>query len=197
MSSTDLRSLLGLSPSSSAISDHITRLSRLVNSVNVAAVAAVKSYPDTVYLNYFSLGLSLQFVPTKGYKPAVGAERAGLEEDKLVLDSIDIYNASTAVKNTSERTFSPYPLIPFTTVLKDGTLQVAQGTTGKEFVQVLGEPERKGGGSGPSNGSIGIWCEWTKEGTMIEFGGDDARGPQAWERGKDAVWRVMTIFRHT
>ena len=65
----------------------------------------------------------------------------------------------------------------------------------QELVSVLGEPDRKGGGAGPSTGSIGIWCEWSKDGLMIEFGGDDARGPGAWERGKDAVWKVITLFQ--
>jgi len=66
--------------------------------------------------------------------------------------------------------------------------------TGKDFVAALGEPDRKGGGSGPSSGSIGIWVEWTRDGLMVEFGGDDSRGPQAWERGKDALWRVISVF---
>jgi len=29
---------------------------------------------------------------------------------------------------------------------------------------------------------------------MVEFGGDESRGPQAWEKGKDAVWKVISIF---
>ncbi|XP_006454648.1 hypothetical protein AGABI2DRAFT_189890 [Agaricus bisporus var. bisporus H97] len=68
-------------------------------------------------------------------------------------------------------------------------------TTGKEFVQALGEPDRKGGGTGPSSGSIDIWCEWTKDGIMVEFGGSQAKGPNVWETGKDAVWKVVTLFR--
>jgi len=32
---------------------------------------------------------------------------------------------------------------------------------------------------------------------MVEFGGDEARGPQAWERGKDAIWKVITLFSQT
>jgi len=56
----------------------------------------------------------------------------------------------------------------------------------------MGEPERKGGGAGPASGSIGIWCDWPKEGIMIEF---DASGPQAWEHGKDTKWRLLTLYR--
>ena len=73
----------------------------------------------------------------------------------------------------------------------------SHAATGKDFVKVLGEPDRKGGGAGPSSGSIGIWCEWSKDGLMVEFGGDEARGPQAWERGKDEVWKVITLFPPT
>ena len=87
---------------------------------------------------------------------------------------------------------------------KDGTpitrpseLSVLADTSGKDFVQALGEPDRKGGGAGPSSGSIGIWCEWSKDGVMVEFGGDEAKGPQAWERGKDAAWKIITIFSPT
>jgi len=68
-------------------------------------------------------------------------------------------------------------------------------TTGKDIVARLGEPDRKGGGSGPTAGSIGIWCEWSKLGAMVEFGGDEARGPQAWERGREAIWSSLTLFK--
>jgi len=73
-------------------------------------------------------------------------------------------------------------------------VEIKQQSTGKDFVRCLGEPDRKGGGAGPLSGSIGIWCEWSRDGVMVEFGGDEARGPQAWERGKDAVWKVITLF---
>ncbi len=99
--------------------------------------------------------------------------------------------------------YSPYPVTPITLAVtpetKEGTprpstLSITRNMTGKEFVTALGEPDRKGGGSGPSSGNIGIWVEWTRDGLMVEFGGDDSRGPQAWERGKDAPWRVISIF---
>jgi len=77
------------------------------------------------------------------------------------------------------------------------TMSITPETIGKAFVEALGEPARKGGGSGPSSGSIGIWCEWPKAGLMVEFGGNEARGPQAWERGKDAHWSVISIFERS
>jgi len=119
-----------------------------------------------------------------------------------------MYSDSSADKSdtktgTRSHAYSPYPITPIVLTIspetKEGTprpsnFAVTQNMTGKEFVATLGEPDRKGGGSGPSSGSIGIWVEWTRDGLMVEFGGDDSRGPQAWERGKDAPWRVISVF---
>jgi len=79
-------------------------------------------------------------------------------------------------------------------VHEESLFQVHPSTTGKDFVAYFGEPTRKGGGGGPAGGSIGIWCEWTDAGIMVEFGGDEAGGLQAWEKGKDATWAVLTFF---
>ncbi|KAI0721222.1 hypothetical protein C8T65DRAFT_705270 [Cerioporus squamosus] len=170
----------------------------------------VKSYSDAVYFNYYPLGLSLLFKPVDGYKPKTGLKLEELQENKLVLDGIDIYNVPKpkAGANASRATKSPYttyPVSPITFSLvplpadKDGktraeTISITPETTGKDFVLAMGEPDRKGGGAGPSSGSIGIWCEWSKDGVMVEFGGEESRGPQAWERGKDAVWKVISVF---
>lgn len=206
--SWNIRGLLGLQPFSDKISNQIAQLSLLVDTPDTI-VPEVKTYPDAVYFNYFALGISLLFSPKNGYKPTTGLRRTELREEDLFLDSIDIYNIpqskrTAAATNTTELAFSTYPLSPFTLALTDvqgegggsrpSTLDVLPGTTGKEFVGCFGEPDRKGGGAGPSSGSIGIWCEWSKDGVMVEFGGDEAWGPQAWERGKDAVWRVITMF---
>ncbi|KIY69008.1 hypothetical protein CYLTODRAFT_442979 [Cylindrobasidium torrendii FP15055 ss-10] len=175
----------------------------------------VKAYSDIVYYNYYALGLSLQFVPTNGYKPKTNATASEIETARLSLDAFDFYNvppvdkekaAGTSARR-SELAFASYPA-PITLRLapsltdKDGKLLerpeelvVTVATTGKEFVQALGEPDRKGGGVGPSTGSIGIWCEWPRDGVHVEFAGDGAKGPQAWERGKDALWKVVTVFR--
>ncbi|KAJ7492761.1 hypothetical protein FB451DRAFT_1219499 [Mycena latifolia] len=211
MASFDVRSLLGAHPSSPSLADYIASLTpALVD-------PEVKSYADAVYFNYYSLGLSLLFSPKNGYKPAPGLSRAALKDADLVLEGLDFYNvpkppaSDPKTKGTSARkaelAFSTYPGTPLTLALaagatdKDGKalsrpapLVVLPETTGKDFVACLGEPARKGGGAGPSSGSIGIWCEWTTDGLMVEFGGDEAKGPQAWERGKDAGWRVITVF---
>jgi hypothetical protein len=198
MTMSDIRDLLGHSPSSPDLAAYLSTLSSPV------ATPDVKSYPDAVYFNYCSLGLSLLFIPIKGYKPQSGVS---LQDAHLVLDGVDIYN-DVFVKpdgKTGSRSpaYSPYPITPIaltvTPETKEGTprpsaLSVTRNMTGKEFVTALGEPDRKGGGSGPSSGNIGIWVEWSRDGLMVEFGGDDSQGPQAWERGKDAPWRVISIF---
>ncbi|KAG9046794.1 hypothetical protein FS837_003612 [Tulasnella sp. UAMH 9824] len=157
----------------------------------------IKSYPDAVYFNFYSLGLSLLFTPTNGYKPKTGLNRAELKETDLVLDSVDIYNKQTKAGHSSvgPRQYSLFPALPIPIPKPDkpdSNLEVTLNTTGKDFVAFLGEPSRKGGGGGPTGGSIGIWCEWKAAGVMVEFGGDDSK---SWDRGKDAVWSVLTFFK--
>ncbi|KAF8140388.1 hypothetical protein EV363DRAFT_1393296 [Boletus edulis] len=139
--------------------------------MDVNRLLDIKSYPDVVYFNYPTLGVSFQFSPRNGYKPVTGLRREQLKDDDLQLEAADIYKCP-----------------------RRATPVIEKDTTGKEFVAWLGEPSRKGGGTGPSSGSIHIWCEWSQQGIMVEFGGNDARGPQAWERGGNAVWRVVTVF---
>jgi hypothetical protein len=92
--------------------------------------------------------------------------------------------------------FAKYPSLPLAITFshEPKSMSVSTESTGKDFVAALGEPDRKGGGAGPSSGSINIWCEWTKEGVMVELGGRDARGPQAWDKGKDAKWKVISFY---
>ena len=207
-----LRDLLGLHPSSPELAQHLILLS-----TQTPTTPQIKSYPDAVYFNYFSIGLSLLFSPENDYKLTTGLKLHELDNDKLVLESIYIHNvpprnarSKGTSSHTTETAYSTYPDFPLALVLtadtrdKEGTtvprppkLNVLADTTGKDFVQAFGEPDRKGGGAGPSSGSIGIWCEWSKDGVMVEFGGDEAKGPQAWERGKDAVWKIITIFSPT
>ncbi|RDB29111.1 hypothetical protein Hypma_015680 [Hypsizygus marmoreus] len=212
----DIRSLFGLPPHSENLTRYLTFLANLV-STPVPPTPEVKAYSDAVYLNYYPLGLSLLFSPHSGYKPKSGLKFGDLNKEKLALDSIDIYNipmhssSDPRSKGTSSRiaelAFSTFPLSPLVldvakgvtdkdnkVLVRPSQLELKPGATGREIVQCLGEPERKGGGAGPSSGSIGIWCEWSKDGIMVEFGGDEAKGPQAWERGKDAVWKVITLF---
>ena len=202
----DVRDLLGLHPSSPKLTAHISSLVTLIPASNTPLKPEVKCYPDIVYFNYHLVGLTMQFKPINGYKPTTGTRHDELKQENLVLDCVDIYNvpkpqpgASTSKTKSSH---ASYPISPFTLSLvpipgnsRPSSLSVSPGTNGKDFVSCFGEPDRKGGGAGPSSGSIGIWCEWTKDGVMVEFGGDESRGPQAWERGKDATWKVISIFR--
>lgn len=204
----DIQTLLGANPSADSITVFLKDLVRHSNTSLTAP--EVKSYSDAVYFNYYSLGISLLFIPQKWYKPTGGLKLEDLQVDSLVLDSINIYNApkpkatptkSTTSNRTAELAFSTYSLSkwnlslsPEASACNESSIEISLTTNGKDFVSCLGEPDRKGGGAGPSSGSIGIWCEWSKHGIMVEFGGDEARGPQAWERGKDAIWRVITVF---
>jgi hypothetical protein len=204
-----MQDLLGLRPSSTAVSQYIDTVAK-AGKVSDSITPEVKSYSDAVYFNYYPLGISLLFTPQNGYKPKTGLKLGELRQEDLVLDSIDLYNVPTDKSKTSrsELTFTTFPIspvvFPITNQAKDkdgkpverpSELEITLKTTGKEFVQALGEPDRKGGGTGPSSGSIDIWCEWSKEGVMVEFGGAQAKGPRAWDTGKDAVWRVITLFR--
>jgi hypothetical protein len=200
---TDVKSLFGLLPTSRRVKDYISSLSSLANAGNDDK-AQVKVYSDAVFVNYYALGCSIEYRPTNGYKPSPNVQSiAELQTSNLVLDKIDIYNSpydnepettSTSPKTTPS--FAKYPNLPFTITFSHEILSISisTDTTGKDFVVALGEPDRKGGGAGPSSGSINIWCEWTKEGVMVEFGGRDARGPQAWDKGKDATWKVISFY---
>ncbi|KXN83893.1 hypothetical protein AN958_00973 [Leucoagaricus sp. SymC.cos] len=210
-----MRELLDLSPSAPTISRYIDSLAK-VTKIVAANEPGVKSYPDVIYFNYYSLGVSLLFAPKNGYKPRPGLKLDELQQENLSLSSIDVYNVPKAkVENTdqtkssrSELAFTTFPVSPIILPItagpkdKDGKtikrplqLDVTTESSGKDFVQALGEPDRKGGGTGPSSGSIDIWCEWSKDGVMVEFGGVQARGPHAWDTGKDAVWKMITIFK--
>ncbi|KAF8343172.1 uncharacterized protein EI90DRAFT_3115689 [Cantharellus anzutake] len=210
-----LQTLLGHSADSNNISSCLSELGTPDSVPNYD----LKTYSDVVYYNYHSLGLSLVFSPIEGYKPKTRASASELSLSKLILTGIDIYNRLETASDRKDSApyapkivnaqYSPYPAYPISLLLPSAppdrnqqpsssppnVLAITPDTTGKIFVEALGEPSRKGGGTGPSSGSINIWCEWSRLGLMIEFGGNDARGPQAWERGKDARWSVISIFR--
>jgi hypothetical protein len=203
--SMSLKDLFGLHPSAQPLQDYISSLASLTN-IASARESEVKSYPDAVYFNYYTLGCSFVFKPINGYKPSTNLQRQDLKNDSLILDGIDVYNSTSTTQTKSKLTpeYSTYPQSPLLLTLNGKTgdgkdrpesMSITPTTSGKEFVECIGEPDRKGGGAGPSTGSISIWCEWSKDGIMVEFGGDDARGPQAWEKGKDARWKVITIYQ--
>lgn len=124
----------------------------------------------------------------------------------VVCKAIDVYN-SDAVKGWS--CFSRLP-IEMAVKRQDGSLitfLLEKETTGKDIVQQLGEPDRKGGGEplkggGASGLGPGAWMEWKvhyKKRTvliMIELAGLEARGRNRWEKEQagSARWGVCTFF---
>jgi len=206
MSVEDPRALLGLSPSAPGFLALLSQLSEL-SSTDVPT-PEIKAYSNALYMNYFALGLSFMFISKGGTKRITADDVNG---DSLILDSIDLYNVLKSVRTpavsesaSASRVYSCYPApsLNFTLSRPKGdahaeeiSFGLAPASTGKDIVGRLGEPDRKGGGAGPSSGSIGIWCEWSQDGILVEFGGEESRGPKAWEQGKDAKWKVLTLFR--
>jgi hypothetical protein len=199
---SSLRNLLGCQPSSQVLKSYIRSLAALVD-VPDAETPRISSYSDCVYFSYYSLGLSLLFKPRNDYKLRAGFQRQDLKDESLVLESLDIYNISDSSPKSKSKSasFSTHPvsqlilqLSPLESTSRPSAFEISRESSGKDFVKTLGEPDRKGGGAGPSSGSIAIWCEWSRDGIMVEFGGKEAIGPHAWDTGKDAVWRVLTIF---
>ena len=203
------KTLFGLPPTSQSVEGYISSLSSLAD-VGSDDKPQIKAYPDAVFVNYYALGCSIEYRPMNGYRPSSNVQSiADLQTNNLAIDKIDIYNsphddesntpsppASQPTKSKTTPAFAKYPSLPLiiTFSREPKSISVSTESTGKDFVAALGEPDRKGGGAGPSSGSINIWCEWTKEGVMVEFGGRDARGPQAWNKGKDAKWKVISFY---
>lgn len=218
----DLHKFLGFKPNSKRLLEQLNNLilNKTITTNNneqdnndKTLEPKIKSFSDSVYFNYFHLGISLVFEPIKPYKPKLNLTRLELKEEELKLISIDLYNHEANLEppnksnnsnsnsnnnnsrtSSSKPTFSPFPSYPISITypsIKEPFLPlnflITHETTGKDFTQALGEPDRKGGGEG----SIGIWVEWTSNGLLVEFA---SGGLQAWEKGGEAVWRVITIF---
>ena len=217
-SGIDLHPILGFSATSKRLSQYLAQLvpappassSSTAPPSPTIAEPEHKVFSDSIYLNHHSLGLSLVFAPNKGYQIKTGLEWDKVEKGRIRLGSIDVYNHEASIQEPPTRkttaaarpqtstalkpTFSPfprYPLLvaypPVDTPEQFKVFSITPETTGKEFSNTLGEPDRKGGGEG----SMGIWCEWTGVGLMVEFA---SGGLQAWEKGADAKWKVITVF---
>lgn len=208
----DLHALLGFSPSSARLATYLSQLRSSFASTSADAVPPpqpeVKAFPDAVYFNFYELGLSLVFLPSEGYKIKVGTAREALEDRKLRLGSVDVYNHQAQLEAPTSKTqaaprapstkpsFASFPAYPIRVThtpansaptAAPAVMLVAPETLGRDFTSTLGEADRKGGGEG----SMGIWCEWSGVGLMVEFA---SGGLQAWDKGGDAVWKCATIF---
>ena len=180
-SPSDPRTILGSSLSGAPVRIFLTGLASAILSEK-ALDPEIKSYSDAIYVNYYLLGVSFMLVSKDGSKALKGFDAYS---ERLMVDSIDIYNprssgtadkSSNSVASTTSRDFMPYPRSSIDIARissKDGEtaaptiFRITKLSTGKDFVSALGEPDRKGGGAGPANGSIGIWCEWKRDGIMV------------------------------
>ncbi|GAA5927448.1 hypothetical protein JCM10213_003473 [Rhodosporidiobolus nylandii] len=201
-SGTALHALLGLSPSSPSLTSFLTSLS------SPLPEPEIKPFPDIIYHTYHPLGLSLQFSPVPPFSPSSRSTPADLasaaSSNLLRLTGLDIYNHTTAPppdKHGRVRK-SEYGAFPGFPIVLPGGAEVNPGTTGKELVERMGEPKRKGGGTGATPG-MGIWTEWSVEVEVEEGKGSRevkvmvewaSSGLQAWEKGGEAGWRVLSVY---
>ncbi|KZP01381.1 hypothetical protein CALVIDRAFT_543913 [Calocera viscosa TUFC12733] len=197
--STDLHNWVGCTLSSTEYASYLSALSSHASRSSPPA-PEIKPYPDAVYLNYQSFGISCLFTPLEGYAPPKFAQSTSeLDGTQLRLGSIDVYNPGEQKGKVKQPSYAAFSALPYTFTPRSGSpprppFQITQNTLGKEFVLALGEPGRKGGGGGPKAGNIGIWCEWSEEGVMVEFEAGEASVVQNWEKGGEKVWKVMTVF---
>ena len=124
----------------------------------------VKSYSDAIFHNYHTLGFSISFTP-----PKTGSTPPNLTQ-------IDIFNPPFGPSSRRKESWTGYssPRLPITfrfpsttitvpgpegkssTVTRPEVLRVERESTGRDFVECLGEPSRKGGGTG----FMPPWLEW-------------------------------------
>ncbi|KAJ1025017.1 hypothetical protein NDA18_004303 [Ustilago nuda] len=195
----DFARLLASSPAQSQIQ------ALLGHAVSNRLEAEVKAYPDVVYHNYRSIGLSLQF---EASSPGMNASKMG--SDDLCLAAIDIYSAN------EDKSWTCFPMLPLQIdALRDDSASeqvkatITQAITAKDLVSSLGEPQRKGGGAGPPS-CPAAWMEWSLKldrsnsnesdpiTLQIELAGAGARGADRWnaERAGNCKWAVITVSPH-
>ncbi|KAK0544579.1 hypothetical protein OC846_005721 [Tilletia horrida] len=167
-------------------------------------------YSDILYLNLYKIGISFQLEADSRFSQVVTA--------------VDIYNHHPKILADEARatkkprtTYKPFPALPLPIVLtpKAGvqtqtTLSLNTETNGTDFFKAWGEPDRKGGGTGPIGRGPAAWMEWslalppdpsagrhapTPVQIMVELGGEGARGPRVWESDSAGAspWKVITF----
>ena len=134
-----------------------------------------------IYYNY--TGLALQYKPTASYKPPrTAASPSELDLDQLSLSTIEIYTSA----------FPDFPISLSIPDKPDIIAEITAKTTGSQLVELLGEPERKGGGESKS---VGVWLEWTRLGLMCEF--SNVHGAGRWDKEQgagNATTSVLSLF---
>lgn len=119
----------------------------------------------------------------------------------LRLAAIDIYSG------LDDRKWICFPALPLSihATSSEAEITIKHNSRGKDLVNDLGEPQRKGGGAGDRSGPA-VWMEWNlqlksasglgREFKMqIELAGAAARGADRWnaERAGTCNWAVITI----
>jgi len=152
--------LFGQEPSSSRIDSFVSSLWP-----SSSLHKDTKSYPDTTFVNYPSIGVSLCYLPGSSGSSGLG------------LDRIDVQRPFPTAKRKPEWYDSAVPPLPITLhfpsdkltipppkpgesareIDRPSQLIVVKGTTGRDFVECLGEPTKKGAG-----GWTGVWLEWAR-----------------------------------
>ncbi|KAG0146641.1 hypothetical protein CROQUDRAFT_671039 [Cronartium quercuum f. sp. fusiforme G11] len=176
-------------------------------------VPIVKIYPDkTVYHSYPDLGIDLEFRPDYTNQLqliSIDIENHERNEDELIQSEANqpIEFLKSRRRNIKKPP-SPYSGYPILIEIKSETsaqlpqpkLILTPKTTGKEFLESLGEPTRKGGPDVLRSGS-GIWLEWTwssvktiKYGLFVQWRGAASVGPGKWEKGGDRKWGTLKMF---
>ena len=136
----------------------------------------IRLYPDTIFHNHHSLGLSLCFLPS--ITPPIISDST-----QWKLNRLDIFNPPCPpIAPPGRRSKWPWdgylpPPLPITvrfptttvtlspgkpneessTIERPAEFSIQSSTTGREFVQHFGEPSKKGGGS---NAFIPPFLEW-------------------------------------
>lgn len=229
MSLQALHALIGIPPHTQEIDACLSRLSLTPTSTSIPLAGAtrtpptpsitlkpeIKIYPDVLYINYHSLGISFCCLPVQeGARLQSGAWKA----EEVKIDSIDLYNPRPQPQGfTGGRrrprgpTWERFAGLPLGIPLKKGdvestTFPLVDTTTGKALVSVLGEPSRKGGGIG----WVDVWLEWelpSLNGIGIHISLEDPRGDEVvseeeqrrglggvWDRAGNWVWSVCKLY---
>lgn len=185
MSLTTLHSFIGHHPSAAHIQTYLSALS------TAPLDPETKTYPDVLYVNYHALGISLCCSRAEGDTRSLDAQ-TGWEE--VVVESVDLYNPrprDAPPKRSRKREWQRFKGLPLkiASPATEATpiLLLDANTTGTAIVSTLGEPTRKGGGTG----WVDVWLEYTTLGLQIDLQdprGDEVVSEEEQRRGMGGVW---------
>ncbi|ODQ63586.1 hypothetical protein NADFUDRAFT_53249 [Nadsonia fulvescens var. elongata DSM 6958] len=151
--------ILGINDTSAEYKGVLTKLC-----VEVDTDADVITYSDGMtYHCFHKQGIAFAFMKNS--------------DNALFLDSIDFYYPRKSASSIKEKTYAPVSPQFLPSWLKPDT-------TGKDLLEMFGEPEEKGGGI--TEQKINIWLRWNN----FQVDLDDKN----WETGQDSVWNSMTMF---